>query len=350
MQKKMVIFIAAGVLGILLIVGLWLVYFSEDPEGEPVSEKVEETHAIDFTTRIEGVPEEEIDPAVPQEEIPAEPDVEDDPGEEFTDEVLKDGFVDSLAKMIFDNYFPAKAPGESDRFMLSFKMVNMHFATDLSDFRVDEQYILEARQEVMRHLLQPVVVDTVVRFYGPRLMDRIVYLAGNREKSIPTDQGSEERLFSKAETADLLRVFSRRLSYLSQVLERTAANSEVLDLINDYLRTVDKLREVYFEYWQLEDGSHDQKRDMLGSEIKALIERREDIREEVLSAVASADMRAAGHDYVYEVQWVYRRVRVDGFSKNSIQSLADAGKDLSLMALDRAEAVLEERTEDQGNR
>lgn len=344
MQKNMLIILGSGVLVVLLIAGLWMFYSWEREEDKKVVEKIEETRAIDFTARVDEGPEEPEEDAVlpvPEEEVPVDPDMEEEPVEEFADEVLRDGFIDTLAEMIFDNYFPAGGPGDSSRFMLSFKMVNMHFATDLSDFKVDDQDILEARKEVMGHLFQPLVVDMLTRHYGPRLLDRILYLAQEREKSIPTDQGLEERLLSKAETANMLMAFSTRVSYLARVFEKAAANAGVMDQVEDYLRTVDELRDVYFEYWQLDDGSQDREKETLGGKIKELIERREAIRDEILTEVADTKMRQAGHDYVYEVQWIYRRTRVDGFSSEAVRSLADAAQTLSLMALNRAEAVLE---------
>ncbi len=341
MRKNWIFFVGAAVLFILLIFGLWLVYFSGQPKPPPQPEKVEQTNDIDISDRLDVFEDEEIKDLMPDEKDETEPGVENDIEKEFTDQVLKDGFINKLAEMIYENYFPAHSPGESAKFMLSFKMVNMHFATDLSDFKVDEEDILEARQEVMQHLLQPVVISKAARFYGPKLMDRIVYLAENMKKSIPRDQGSEERFLSKAETADLLRLFSRRISYLARVFERSVAGDDVLDLVDDYLGTVEALRDVYFEYWQLDENSEDHERERLGRDIQTLIEQRESIRESILTRVATTDMRMAGHDYIYESQWVYRRVRIDGFSMDSIQSMADAGKALSLMALDRAEKVLD---------
>jgi hypothetical protein len=341
MQKNMVIILGAGVLVVLLIAGLWFFYSGDRGEEKPVAEKTEETRAIDFTARVDEAPEEDATLTVPEEDALVDPDLEEEPVEEFADEVLKDGFVDNLAEMIFDNYFPAGGPGDSSSFMLSFKMVNMHFATDLSDFKVDDQNILEARQEVMKHLFQPLVVDMLTRHYGPLLLDRIVYLAQHREKSIPTDQGLEERLLSRAETANMLMLLSTRVSYLARVFEKAAANARVMDQVEDYLQTVDELRDVYFEYWQLGDDLQDQEKEALGAKIKEFIERREAIRDKILTEVADTKMRQAGHDYVYEVQWIYRRTRVDGFSSEAVQSLADAAQTLSLMALNRAEAVLE---------
>jgi hypothetical protein len=341
MQKKRFFYIGSAVLIILIISGLWLLYFSDRPKLPPEPEQFEKTHEIEIPAPLDGVEDEEVNDLMLDEKDEAEPGKEDGAEKDLADEILRDGFINRLAEMIYENYFPAQSPGEPSRFMLSFKMVNMHFATDLSDFEVEEEDILEARQEVMQHFLQPVVISTAVNFYGPKLMDRIVYLAENVKKTIPKDQGSEERLLRKAETADLLRLFSRRISYLARVFERSVTGEDVLDLVNDYLRTVDELRDVYFEYWQLDNDSENQEKERLGRNIHSLIEQREAIREKILIRVATTDMRQAGHDYVYESQWVYRRVRVDGFSKNSIQSMADAGKALSLMALDRAESVLE---------
>ncbi len=338
----------AGVLAVLIAAGLWLFYFSDRPETPPATEEAEEVREVDFSARLDDFPIDDIDHLDPDADDETEPVDQDEPEpeDEAVEEVFRDGLVNKVADMIFDNYFPARKPGGSSSFMLSFKMINMYFATDLSDFRVDEDDLLKARQEVMKHLLQPVVVDAVVRLYGPKLVERIVYLARNRERSIPTDQGMEERLLTKSETVDLLMLFSKRTAFLAHVFERSAAGEDVLDLVNFYLQTVDELRDVYFEYWQLDDDSQDQERERLGLEIKSLIEQREIFREKILTEVATTDMREAGHDYVYETQWVYRRIRVDEFSRDSIQALADGGKALSLMALDKAETLLEERTED----
>ncbi len=339
MHKNMTIFVGTGVIVILLVLGIWFFYYSDRDEAPQVSEKAEETYAIDFTAR-EGVLEEHVSELEPEE------DMSEDDHPESGEEVLREGFINNLAEMIFLNYFPSQSQANSASFMLSFKMVNMHFATDLSDFRVDDQNILEARKEVISNLLQPPVISTVTQLYGPKLIDNIVDLAENRERSIPGAQGSEDRLLTRVETADLLRLFSQRISYLAYVFERSVTDDKVLDLIEDYLQTVDDLRDVYFEYWQLNDDHQSQESERLGRAIQNLIRQREAIRDEILSGVATTDMREAGHDYIYEAQWVYRRIRVDEFSRDSILSLAEAGKAVSVMALDRAEIVLEERTED----
>lgn len=341
MQNRTIIFIGAGLVIMLLMAGLWLVYYSDRPQPPPVAEKPRETHSIDFTARVEGSPDQDISDADPEDgDVTALPH-EDEYREKSADQVLEEGFINNLAQMIFENYFPAQGPGQPARFMLSFKMINMHYGTDFSDFKVDDRDILEARQEVMQYLFQPVVVDAAARIYGAQLIERIVHLAENRERLFPDGQDSEDRLLTRVETAELLRLFSRRLSYLAHVFERSATGDEVQDLVNDYLRTVDELREVYFEYWQLDEEDQELEGERLGMDIKSLIEKRENIREEILSRVATTDMLKAGHDYVYEAQWVYRRIRIDDFPRDSILSLANAGKMVSAMALERAEIVLE---------
>ncbi len=344
MQKNWVIALGAGLLVILLLAGLWLFYFSGRTD-EPLPEPVMPDPAPETVLPPRALPFEHFQEEEPEKLPAADPEEDEQPADEFSTAIIGDGFINTLAEMIFDNYFPPRAPGEPSSFTLSFNRLNMHFATDLSDFHVDDQDILKARQEVMGHLLQPAALQLAAEYFGPRLVERIVYLAGNREKPVPVDQGMVERLLTPSETADLLRVFSIRVSYLAHVFEKSAADEKVIELAGLYLEAVDDLRDVYFEYWQLDD-SQVQETERLGREIKALIEKREVFRDKMLSRVATAEMLRAGHDYLYEIQWVYRRVEIDGYSRNSIRALAEAGRALSLMALERAEAVLEDSAGD----
>ena len=342
MHKKTIIMVGCILLA-LLAAGLLFYYFSGRQETEPGLETRQQVYPIDISAPIDDI----TDHAEPyDQEDDVDKDIkdaeEDEKKEKYRDDVLKEGFISTLAEMIFTGYHPATAPGDSARFTTTFKMINMHFAVDLSDFEVDQQNILEARQKVLNHLLQPAVVKSAAEYYGPRLINHIIYLAQNRKKIISTLDATEERLLTTAETADMLRLFSRRMSYLAHVFEKSVNHAEVMDMVADYLQVIDNLNNVYFEYWQLDEDSPNQDREYLGTKIKSLIQQREDMRNDIISRVATADMRQEGHDYVYEAQWIYRRTVVDGFSEESVQSLADAGKMISFMALDRAEQLLDD--------
>lgn len=340
MQKKTII-IGAGLLISVFIIGLWLFYFSPDPRQPSQTESTQQTRDIDFSARVTEPPEKVTDAGLeePDSTKPLEEDEEEI--RESSQEIIRDNFINIMADMIFENYLPPGAAGDSSRFLLTFRRVNMNFATDLSGFRVDSDNPLQARQEILENLLHPVIIRSAAKYYGPRLIQRIVHLAQNREKSISTPDGIENRLLTRAESSGLLKHFSRRMSYLAHVFEKSVADDQVLDMVAEYLNTVDKLRDVYFEYWQLDEDSDAHEKETLGREIKTLIRQREEIRKNILSATATHEMRKAGHDYVYEAQWVYRRVRIDGFSKDSIQTLANVARMVSFMAKDRAEEILE---------
>lgn len=340
-MRKKIIFIGVALLIFVFIAGLWLFYFSPDPRQPSQTESTEQTRAVDFSARVTE-PSQEVTDAGLEEQDPAGP-LEDDEDEirESSQEIIREDFINKMADMIFENYLPAGTAEDTSRFLLTFRRVNMNFATDLSDFRVEDNNPLQARQEILENLLHPVIIKSAAKYYGPRLIERIIHVAQNREKSISTPDGTENRLLTNAETSDLLKHFSRRMSYLAYVFEKSVTDDQVLDMVKKYLDTVDELRDVYFEYWQLDEDSDAHEKENLGREIKTLIREREEIRKNILSAAATPKMRQAGHDYVYEAQWVYRRVRVDGFSKDSIQALANVGRMVSFMARDRAEEILE---------
>ncbi|MFP4398278.1 MAG: hypothetical protein ACLFPY_09365 [Desulfonatronovibrio sp.] len=340
MRKKTII-IGTGLLISVFIIGLWLFYFSPDPRQLSQTKSTQETRAIDFSAQVSESSPEVTDAGLEDQDSTRLLEEDEDETRESAQEIIRDNLINEMADMIFENYLPAGTAEDSSRFLLTFRRVNMNFATDLSGFRVDDSNPPQARQEILDALLHPVIINSAARYYGPRLIERIVHLARNREKSVSTPDGTENRLLTNAETSDLLRHFSRRISYLAHVFEKSAADDQVLNMVEEYLRTVDELRDVYFEYWQLEDDSEADEKERLGREIKTLIRQREEIRKDILSAAATPEMRQAGHDYVYEAQWVYRRVEIDGFSKDAIQALANVGRMLSFMAQDKAEELKE---------
>ncbi len=325
-------------LGLLLAGGLWFFHFA-GPKPSPEEEQPEETRRIDFTTRFEDL---RVGDGVQPEtdEADSRP-VAEDEDIYLADEMISDDFSGRLAEKIFNAYIPAGPAGGPGRFALTFKQVNMNYAVDLTGFRVDQEDILRGRQEVLGHLLQPVVIRSATSFYGPRLLDRIQDLAQTRIRTIPSPAQPQERVLTRYETAELFRLLAERLNQLSEVFERTAADPGTLDLVGDYLLVVDELRDTYFKYWQLDEDSNASERERLGNEIKSLIMQRENIREKIISRVADSEMRQAGHDHVYEVQWIYRRMEVDGFSGESIQALAEAARIVADQALERSEKLLE---------
>lgn len=340
MSRKTMIVLGAGVAGLVVLAGLWFYFFARDQESRTVVERTEQTREIDFSARIDefaplGIQED--DDLLPDH---AEEDETDDP-EQVQEAFFAQRFVNDLAELIFEKYIPSGSTGNESRIMLSFKQVNMNYAVDLSGFDVDQEDILKARQEVFSYFLQPAVVAMAADYFGPRLLDRILYLCENRTKSIPAAQGVEERLLTEMEQVELFRLFSQRLSYLSRVIGKSASEPQVAMKVKGYLDSVEQLRNVYFEYWQLEETSDRDERERLGTEIKRLIAQREGYREEIITLVASPEMKEAGHDYVYEAQWVYRRTEIDGFSRESIENLAQAGSMVAVMAMDRAEVLLE---------
>lgn len=341
-MSRNIIIISAAVFGVLLATGLGVFYFSGKSGPETQPETAEEKRTIDFTTRFDDIEISDVQPQdIKSEETEAvEVDEEKSPRED-SDDVFSEGFINQLADLIFDNYLPSDGLGSLSR-MITFKQVNMNFATDLSQLNVDqEDDILKARQEVLEFVLDPVIISRSADYFGTKLLDRLNYLAENRTKNIPSGQGYEERLLTRGETEEMLELFSIRLTYLAHVFEKTVNDERVISLIRDYLNIVDSLRDVYFEYWQLDDESPMSERERLSERIKTLITQRENVRERIMSRVADAEMRQAGHDYVYEAQWVYRRIEKDGFNKESIVALAEAGKSLADKALIRAQDILD---------
>lgn len=340
MSRNTIIIVSVAVFGVLLATGLGVFYFSGKSEPEPQPEATEEKRNIDYTTRFDDIVVSDIQLQDAQSEEADAAEVEqNESGQEISDESFSDGLINQLSDVIFDNYLPSADSGNLSR-MITFKQVNMYFATDLSQFSVDqEDDILKVRQEVLKFVLDPVIISRTADYFGKKLLDRLNYLAENRTKNIPSAQGYEERLLTQGETEEMLRLFSIRLTYLAHVFEQTVNDERVISLIKDYLSIIDNLRDVYFEYWQLDDDSPDEDRERLSERIKSLITQRENVRERVMTRVADADMRQAGHDYVYEAQWVYRRIEKDGFSKESIISLAQAGRSLAEQALVRAQDI-----------
>ncbi|WP_045214772.1 hypothetical protein [Desulfonatronovibrio magnus] len=338
MPKITIILIVVGVLGLAGAAG-WFVYQSGSQKQHEDSDRVEETRRIDFAARMEARQAEEEQQQPEVIDVVLEDLIEDHQDQEETplEEFIGQQAVNSLAEIIFASYLPG-AGGQS-QLLLSLNQVNMHFATDLSDFEVTEEDLPVARQQVFAKLLQPGVISALSAYFGPRLLDRVEELTKNKTKIITVEQDVEERKLRRTESADLFRLLAQRLSYLSRVFENSVHDPTII-YTRDYLRKVNELQQAYFEYWQMEDDAGNEERDRLGRKINSLIAEREEIRENIVSAVASTDMREAGYDYVYEVQWVYRRIEVDGYSRESMLALAEAGRMLSAMSLDRAEEVL----------
>lgn len=341
MHWKKALAAGAAALAVFVLAGV-LYYFLSGP-GQEESTTSRTTGEI---TRAE--PQDPADGqkvAQDQSELSREEQTEDKTGEKEQDTeqdrgYLSEGFIHKLARLIFDSYLPVSPVDGTSRLNLSFKMVNMRFATDLSDFDVEQKNILEARQKVMQDLLQPVVIRKLSAFYGARLLDRILYLAENQKKTISEDGRQTERFLTGQETAELFEMLSVASAYTAKVFAKCAADSGIMDLIAEYMQVVDSLQETYFEYWQLEDESGSRRKEELGQRIKELIQSREEKRKNIINRVASQEMIQSGQDYVYQVQWIYRRLEKDGFSKDAIVGLAEAGRLFSVMAGDRAEMIL----------
>lgn len=342
MSRSTIIIVSVVAFGVLLATGLGMFYFSgkSDPDSQP--EAAEEKRTIDFTTRFDDIVVSDVQLQDTQSEKADDTEIdEEESDQEIFDETISEGFINQLADLIFDNYLPSAGSGNLSR-MITFKQINMNFATDLSQLSVDqEDDILKARQEVLAFVLDPVIISRSADYFGTRLLDRLHYLAENRTKNIPSAQGYEERLLTPGETEEMLELFSIRLIYLAHVFEQTVNDERVISLIKDYLNIVDTLRDVYFEYWQLDDESPMADRERLSERIKTLITQRENVRERIMSRVADTEMRQAGHDYVYEAQWVYRRIEKDGFNKESIVALAEAGRSLADKALVRVQDIID---------
>jgi len=264
--------------------------------------------------------------------------VEEEPERLPDDRMITSRFIQDLASLIFGHYQPGVFPGDKGRLTLSFKELNMHYATDLTGLRYEEQEVLKAREEIFGHLLQPEVIDLVIRRYGPDLIEELIHLAGSNPRELPAAQGTEKRLLTRHETAEMLDLLAQRLDQLSFVFQRTIQDERVLQWVEDYLHTVEELNTVYFEYWQLEE-SQNARRDELSVRIKQLIMARENIRSKIVEQVSDAQIREEGHDVVYEAQWIYRRIEKGGFSRESILALAGAGRDLAGIARDRVQEM-----------
>ncbi len=332
MGKKIIISVGL-VLALLGAAGLVWYYQFPEPPVEPDDPDVT-LHPVEKPD--EPVEVTSLDPL--QEYLERDPE---DPEGLPDDEVITDRFIRDLANLIFRNYHPAEDPGKEGSFTLSFKELNMHYATELTGLSYQEQEVLQAREEILGHLLQPEVIDLVVRRYGPELFDRLVHLAETEPREGHTPQGLQERLLESRETAEMLDIVARRLEQLAHVFSRTAREEPVLKRMREYLDTVEELNSVYFEYWQL-DESHDERRSELASRIKQLIMQRENIRGKIVNRVSTPEIAEAGHDVLYEVQWIFRRVEKGGFSRDSIQAMAQAGEDLARMARDKADELVEE--------
>ncbi|WP_291323462.1 hypothetical protein [Desulfonatronospira sp.] len=339
MGKKTVVSV---VLAFLLLGGGTLVWHFQfrDPPVEPDEPGIE-MYPVQVPedpadiTRLDPLEDFLIDP----EEEPLE-DAED--SERLPeDQVITDRFVQDLANLIFRHYHPGSVPGGQGVFTLSFKELNMHYATELTGLQHQSQEVLQAREEILGHLLQPRVIDLVVDRYGPELFERLVYLGQNEPREVATPQGMQERLLSSGEIVEMLEITASRLEYLAYVFSMTAQEPGVLGLVQDYLDAVEDLNSVYFEYWQVEE-SDDDRRSELASRIKQLIMLRENIRSRIVDLVSKPAIAEAGHDVVYEAQWIYRRVEKGGFSRDSIQAMARGAEDLAGMARDKADGLVQE--------
>ena len=338
MGKKVLI---SAVLAIVILGAgalVWYYQFREPPVEpddpditmhpvEKPDDPVDVTELDPLREHLEREPEDPVEPREP-EELP-------------DDEVITDRFIRDLASLIFRNYHPAVSPAEEGGFTLSFRELNMHYATELTGLSYEEQDVLQAREEVLGHLLQPEVIDLVVRRYGPELFDRLVHLAETEPREVHTSQGLQERQLENRETVEMLEIVAQRLEHLAHVFSRTSSEEPVLERMRDYLDTVEELNSVYFEYWQL-DESDDERRSELASRIKQLIMQRENIRGKIVDRVSTPQIAEAGLDVLYQVQWIFRRVEKGGFSRDSIQAMAEAGEDLASMARDRADELVQE--------
>lgn len=267
---------------------------------------------------------------------------EDETEEGLEDQVITSTFISDLAELIFGHYHPGDSPGRGGYLTLSFKELNMHYATDLTGLRYEEREVLKAREEIFGQLLQPRVIDFLIRSFGPDLFQELVHLAQTRTRDVQGQQGWEERLLTREETLEMLNLLAQRLDQLSIVFAETVEHDGVLEWVGDYLDTVEELNSVYFEYWQLEEGAEDDRRDQLADRIKELITRRENIRSLIVEEVAGAEILEAGQDVVYETQWIYRRIELGGFSRESIMSLAEAAGRLADMSRQKAGEISRE--------
>ncbi|MFN2342594.1 MAG: hypothetical protein ABR542_04490, partial [Desulfonatronovibrio sp.] len=194
-MSRNIIIISATVFGVLLATGLGIYYFSGKSEPEVQPEVAEEKRTIDFTTRFDDIVVSDIQLQDNQLEEAEVVEVDEERSdEEASEDAFSDGFINQLSDLIFDNYLPS-AGSENLCRMITFKQVNMYFATDLSQLSVDqEDDILKARQEVFEFFLDPVIISRSADYFGTRLLDRLNYLAENKTKNIPAAQGYEERL------------------------------------------------------------------------------------------------------------------------------------------------------------
>ncbi len=344
MHWKKALAAGAAALAVLILAG-GLYFFLSGP-AEEETDISRETREITRTEPRDSAQEGETDKdrSEPREE---EQD-EDNPAEKEQDEeYLSEDFIHKLARLIYDNYLPVSPVDGTSRLNLSFKMVNMRFATDLSDFEVDQENIQEARQKVLQDLLQPEVIRKLAAFYGARLLARIQYLADNQKKTISKDGRQTERFLTRRETAELFEKLSAASAYTAKVFAKCVTDPGIMDLITEYMQVAENLQETYFEYWQVEDESDSRRKQELGQRIKELIQAREEVREKIINRVASQEMIQSGQDYVYQVQWIYRRLEEDGFSRAAIVGLAEAGRLFSVMAGDRAEMILNDAGQDQ---
>ena len=215
-MKKLVLILILTLVVAVGALNVWYHFLRPDPQ--PPEIHLRPVHEPEDPVRVT-----EVDPLEPElvPEDPERPREPEEPEELPDDEMITPKFIQDFAELVFYHYQPGPQD-EEGRFTLTFKELNMHYATDLTGLRHQADEVMQAREEVFAHLLQPEVIDLVVRRYGPELVEHIVHLAENEPKEVVTQEEREEFAEAKgpaAEEALREQLDEKGVEILDKVLE-----------------------------------------------------------------------------------------------------------------------------------
>lgn len=228
------------------------------------------------------------------------------------DRVVGLTFLDALADFAIVHYHPA-GTGTRSAFSATFKGLNQRFGRGLDGLTHASPEPGPARAEILEYVLGPGTVRALADLYAGWFVDDLVQRSLDTPVQLALSDGrSEERVLTRDETADLLRLAAPRLKALAATLRAVAAHPESVTGLERYLNAAAKVEAANAAYQGLisQEDSPAKERTRAAERLKKAIAAREQLRAGALDRIRAAcgpDCPEDG-DLLYTIMWCGRRL------------------------------------------
>ncbi len=357
--------VALGAVAVAAVVAWIVVGKLQEPPVEPVfgpppTEKQQPVPEVADTTPkpapLLNMEEEATPPSAAESETMEElatpaPEEEAGPPE---DPVVRLSFVDDLARLTVENYFPAGShlsAGKKGVLLLSLKTLNMRYGTKLVGLAHESLDLLPARKEIFKYVLNPTVLQLIQAMYADRFVAALQEQAAGAKRTFGKTQ---PRHLNEKETKEMFGLAAVQAREFGLCLESLAAMEDLAVRVETYLSSVkaalsanEDFREALNRYQELRAQaadagklSPDAKRllnttriemEQVGDEYSQSLARRERLKTSLAGRIKrdSGITTLSEGETLYAAQWVYRRLRENPDYREAVATAGLMLKDLS---------------------